>query len=101
MRQEIHFFRSYVNTDLSLNRAVIFNHDTDSKNSIIVQAIFYDKRNEDGSVQSKGVKINLFNEAYFPFIFPIALIISIPIVWRRKWFSLIIGIFFNYYIYLF
>jgi hypothetical protein len=82
-----------VNTDLSLNRSVNIFHDTDSKNSIIAQAIFYDKKNEDGSVQSKGIKINLFNEAYFPFIFPITLIISIPIVWRRKWFSLIVGIF--------
>jgi len=86
------FFRSYVSTDLSLNRSVTFVRDNENKNVIVAQTIFYERINEDGTIQSKGIKINLFNEAYFPFIFPITLIISIPIVWRRKWFSLIIGI---------
>ncbi len=86
------FFRSYVNTDLSLNRSVNIFPDADNKNSIIAQTIFYDRINEDGTIQSKGVKINLFNEAYFPFIFTVTLIVSIPIFWRRKWLSCAIGI---------
>lgn len=86
------FFRSYINTDLSLNTAVNLSKDESNANILLVQTIFYAKKNADGTIQSKGILINIFNEAYFPIIFVMALVIATPIVWMRKWFSLLIAI---------
>lgn len=86
------FFRSYINTDLSLNTAVNLSKDESNANILLVQTIFYAKKNADGTIQSKGILINIFNEVYFPIIFVMALVIATPIVWMRKWFSLLIAI---------
>jgi presenilin-like A22 family membrane protease len=85
------FFRSYVNTDLSLNTSVNLSKDESNANVLLVQTIFYSKKNEDGTIQSKGILINIFNEAYFPILFVLALVIATPIKWKRKWISLLIA----------
>lgn len=85
------YFRSYINTDLSLNTSVNLSRDESNANVLIVQTIFYAKKNADGTIQSKGILINIFNEAYFPILFVLALVIATPIVWTRKWISFLIA----------
>lgn len=86
------FFRSNVNTDLKLNTSVAISRDKSNKNTLLVQTIFFAKLNEDGTIQSKGILIDIFNEVYFPVLFVLSLVIATPIKWKRKWLSMIFAL---------
>lgn len=51
----------------------------ETENQLVLYTIYYDKKNEDGSLTQKHVSINLLNESYIPLIFLLSLFFATPI----------------------
>ncbi|MBX3042449.1 MAG: hypothetical protein KIT33_06945 [Candidatus Kapabacteria bacterium] len=81
---------SNVNNKFGSGRQAKFDFPNESDKMVLYTA-YYQKPNPDGSITQKANTIDLFNEAYIPLIFLLALFSATPIDLKRKLIRTFIG----------
>ncbi|HRP03183.1 MAG TPA: hypothetical protein PLE30_11100 [Candidatus Kapabacteria bacterium] len=100
VKQGQEYFHSNINTQYQLKREVRLQRDIKKPDEIIISTIFYDKKNQDGTLPNKNISINIIYEGLLPILLVIALTLSVPTNWKRKLISSLIAlVLINLYVY--
>lgn len=94
------YFESNINSEFALQRQVNIVKDEQNENELRILINFYDKKNDDGSFIQKFIAVNILNEVLIPTILVLILILSLPVNYKRKLLSVLIGfVLINLYIF--